>query len=74
LRQIKDLVLFLKASIGIKPRNFLTFLETKSVVIVLALGYPAGDDDTIEGKDKEEVLENMDREDLNELVYWERYQ
>jgi len=25
-------------------------------------------------KDKEEVLENMDREDLNELVYWERYQ
>jgi nitroreductase len=47
--------------------------DTGSVILALALGHPADADDTIEGRDKEEVLAGMGRTALDELVHWETY-
>lgn len=47
--------------------------EAKVVLIALAVGRPAESDDTIEGRDKEDVLESMGREGLDELVHWETH-
>lgn len=47
---------------------------TKSVVMALALGHPAEDDDTIEGKDRDDVLESMERNSFDELIHWEIHQ
>lgn len=45
----------------------------KTVLLILAVGYPDEADDTIEGEPKEAVLESMDRQPLSELVHWETH-
>lgn len=58
---------------GEQAEEVLNVPGTKNVVIGLALGYPAGDDDTIEGVDKKDVLERMERAHLDELIHWETH-
>lgn len=44
-----------------------------TVLIALAIGHPAGPDDTIEGVPKSDVLESPARKPVSELLHWEQY-
>jgi nitroreductase len=56
-----------------QAKKFLNLPDTKSVLIALALGHPANPEGTIEGQNKEEVLEEMGRGSLDELIHWEKH-
>lgn len=56
-----------------QAEDLLSIPDTKRVLKVLALGHPAERDDTIEGLDKEDVLESMGRDSLDDLIHWETH-
>jgi len=56
-----------------KAANLLAVPESKTVLIALAVGHPADEDETIEGADKSDVLEDMGRHAVDDLVHWETH-
>lgn len=55
-------------------RNLLDLDETQEVFLIIALGFPASnEEDLIEGKSKDDVLKAAGRRRIEEITHWEKY-